>query len=374
MTYYPQDTPMKIVKHHFSKGLEKKYSIQKNAIDYYPFGMLLPNRHEDAGEYRYGFNGMEKDDEVKGEGNSYTTLFRQYDPRVGRWLSLDPLESKFPGQSPYVAFDNNPIYFSDPNGAESKDPETIGSKSEKVANGIIQRHGSAFGIGDDIGNGSFSLTEEEKKDIYTFDDDGNVTGFTAIGHQVNKIIQEQAYLEKRNVDWANIISDVYNQEGISNKTLEELSKFRSELVKQTKALYMTQIFSADIVGEIFVIWSPGKFVNKASSKYFKPRGAPVLRRAYIMSVKNLSGMAKSLLKQGFSKEMTARIVSAQRRYLGRLYKDATPPQMLEKIYKRNLKHYGDKYGPTIKYFRKQGKTWDDIIESASKPGGGDLNF
>jgi len=53
---------------------------------------------------------MEKDDKIKGEGNSYTTEFRQYDPRVGRWLSIDPLFANFPWQSPYVACDNNPIY------------------------------------------------------------------------------------------------------------------------------------------------------------------------------------------------------------------------------------------------------------------------
>jgi RHS repeat-associated protein len=63
---------------------------------------------------------MEKDDEVKGEGNSYTTEFRQYDPRVGRWLSLDPLFKNFPWQSPYVGFDNNPVVFNDPNGQASE--------------------------------------------------------------------------------------------------------------------------------------------------------------------------------------------------------------------------------------------------------------
>lgn len=59
---------------------------------------------------------MEKDDEVSGEGNSYTTEFRQYDSRIARWKSLDPLSSTFPWQSPYVGFDNNPIVFNDPKG------------------------------------------------------------------------------------------------------------------------------------------------------------------------------------------------------------------------------------------------------------------
>jgi len=52
------------------------------------------------------------DDEVKGGGNSYTTEFRQLDPRIGRWLSLDPLMSKFPNQS---------TCYKDPDGREAQD-------------------------------------------------------------------------------------------------------------------------------------------------------------------------------------------------------------------------------------------------------------
>ena len=69
-------------------------------------------------DYWYGFNGFEKDDEIKGDGNSYTTEFRQYDPRVARWLSLDPKTHH--EYSPYSAFDNNPIYYVDPEGADSE--------------------------------------------------------------------------------------------------------------------------------------------------------------------------------------------------------------------------------------------------------------
>jgi RHS repeat-associated protein len=91
-----------------------------STADYSPFGVELDGRTISMDSYRYGFNGMEADDEVKGQGNSYTTEFRQYDARVGRWLSLDPLMAKFPLQSPYVAFDNNPIYYVDPLGSESE--------------------------------------------------------------------------------------------------------------------------------------------------------------------------------------------------------------------------------------------------------------
>lgn len=77
---------------------------------------------EDFTGYRYGFNGYEKDNEIKGAGNEYTTEFRQYDPRLGRWLTVDPLFYKFPWQSPYVAFNNNPIFFADPRGLEGDPP------------------------------------------------------------------------------------------------------------------------------------------------------------------------------------------------------------------------------------------------------------
>ncbi|MRX39574.1 hypothetical protein GJU43_09825, partial [Flavobacterium sp. LC2016-23] len=88
--------------------------------DYYPFGMLVPNRHADTEEYRYGFTGMPKDDELKGgQGNSYDYGARMYDPRVGRWFAPDKMERKFPQYSPYNYSLNNPILVTDPDG---KDP------------------------------------------------------------------------------------------------------------------------------------------------------------------------------------------------------------------------------------------------------------
>jgi len=59
---------------------------------------------------------MEKDDEVSGNGNSYTTQFRQYDPRLGRWKSLDPLAHILINKSPYEGLANNPVLYSDNDG------------------------------------------------------------------------------------------------------------------------------------------------------------------------------------------------------------------------------------------------------------------
>jgi len=85
--------------------------------NYYPFGMLMPNRHVNTPGYRFGFNGMEMDDEVDGEGNSLDFGARIYDARLGRWLSVDPAFQNFPHQSDYVSFSNDPISRIDPDGA-----------------------------------------------------------------------------------------------------------------------------------------------------------------------------------------------------------------------------------------------------------------
>ena len=55
-------------------------TMQKVALsssqDYYPFGMQMPGRSFSSENYRYGFNGKEKDDEIRGEGNSINYKFR----------------------------------------------------------------------------------------------------------------------------------------------------------------------------------------------------------------------------------------------------------------------------------------------------------
>jgi len=58
--------------------------------------------------YRYGFQGQERDDEIKGEGNSVNYKYRMHDPRVGRFFAVDPLASKYPYYSPY-AFSGNRV-------------------------------------------------------------------------------------------------------------------------------------------------------------------------------------------------------------------------------------------------------------------------
>ncbi len=90
------------------------------AVDYYPFGSQMPGRKYTvgAGQYRYGFNGKEKDNEIEGEGNIYDYGFRIYSSRLGRFLSVDPLSDKYPWYTPYQFAGNKPIWCVDLDGLE----------------------------------------------------------------------------------------------------------------------------------------------------------------------------------------------------------------------------------------------------------------
>ncbi|MCK5776618.1 MAG: RHS repeat-associated core domain-containing protein, partial [Bacteroidales bacterium] len=87
-----------------------------SATDYYPFGMAMNGRSFSSNSYNYGFGGHEKDDELKGEGNSYDMGARIYDTRVGRTLTRDPAKELYPGISPYVYALNTPTNAVDPDG------------------------------------------------------------------------------------------------------------------------------------------------------------------------------------------------------------------------------------------------------------------
>lgn len=68
--------------------------------------------------YRYGFQGQEHDDEVKGEGNSVNYKFRMHDPRIGRFFAVDPLSRSYPWYSPYSFSGNKVIAWGELEGLE----------------------------------------------------------------------------------------------------------------------------------------------------------------------------------------------------------------------------------------------------------------
>ncbi|HVG17080.1 MAG TPA: RHS repeat-associated core domain-containing protein [Chitinophagaceae bacterium] len=72
------------------------------------------------GLYRYGFNGKENDNEIKGEGAQQDYGMRIYDPRLGKFLSVDPLTEIYPWNSTYAFAENSPIENIDLDGLEKQ--------------------------------------------------------------------------------------------------------------------------------------------------------------------------------------------------------------------------------------------------------------
>ena len=79
-------------------------------------GFGMPGRKMNEGDYTYGFNGMENDNEIKYNGNSIDFGDRMYDSRLGRWQAMDPLASKYPSLNPYNFVANSPLMYIDPDG------------------------------------------------------------------------------------------------------------------------------------------------------------------------------------------------------------------------------------------------------------------
>ncbi|MCK6610376.1 MAG: hypothetical protein L6Q78_04980, partial [Bacteroidia bacterium] len=110
-----------------------------SATDYSPFGAPLAGRTWQVGEYRYGFNTQERDDEIAGFGNIMTAEYWEYDTRLGRRWNVDPVDQIF--VSNYSVNGLNPIIFCDPNG-DLFGIKGFGSTSEqrKAAKSFAKEH------------------------------------------------------------------------------------------------------------------------------------------------------------------------------------------------------------------------------------------
>lgn len=113
--------------------------------------MLLNNRHGsvDSDAYRYGFQGQERDDEVKGEGNSYNYTYRMHDSRLGRFFATDPLESEYSFYTPYQFSGNKVIAFIELEGLEefgAVAEEVITKTGTVLTNSYVNANGTTLAL------------------------------------------------------------------------------------------------------------------------------------------------------------------------------------------------------------------------------------
>ncbi|WP_282088455.1 DUF6443 domain-containing protein [Aquimarina algiphila] len=94
--------------------------IEEN--NYYPFGMKHKGYNNTVSSLgsstaqKFKYNGVEQEEALGLD--LYEMPFRQYDPAIARFNGIDPVIHY--SMSTFTAFDNNPVYWSDPSGADGE--------------------------------------------------------------------------------------------------------------------------------------------------------------------------------------------------------------------------------------------------------------
>jgi RHS repeat-associated protein len=154
--------------------------IQTTSKTTYPFGMHMPGRSFSSGSYRYGFNGKESDDEVSGTGNQYDYGFRIYNPRIGKFLSVDPLTGSYSMLTPYQFASNTPIMAIDLDGLES----SISIHEIWIINNKVFDENQVDKSGFKTENGPWGMGPGELRVLKTYDISVDESGVTTINYSI----------------------------------------------------------------------------------------------------------------------------------------------------------------------------------------------
>jgi len=293
----------------------------------------------------------------------YNYRARYFDPTLGRFLQTDPLGYQ-DSMNLYQGMNMNPVNFVDPKGEDAIQAElgkhdlfttqrvktgkwwldltVVGAFNEvRNAAALTANIGAnLLGIMGDVHDLAVEQVDEFGVKL-GISNPGNIRDFvqfSEIYFMVNASLVSSSWQQIKG-------SAIYNVGIQTVKTSNMPVNYRSNCAVQQMRI------------------SVGKFSN-----------LPLLRQAYVTEVISLKKEAEILKKGGMPLEEVARTLHARRREIGIRYKELTPALKLDVIYKRNLMKYGDQYGPTIEYLRSKGNSWEDIIESASRPGGTDLGY
>lgn len=175
----------------FNKAVKTPYSsylkiVKIKVIRKYPNTQVALAKRDEAA-YTYGFNGMLRDDQISGSGNSYDFGARMYNPRIGRWFGPDPYEKLYAPISPYAFALNSPIKLKDADGNvvtdENGKPITISYSKNK--------------------DGSFSATFklEDGSDVSkTFMENGGRVISTLIQVESGRDVIQKAIDSKNNIN------------------------------------------------------------------------------------------------------------------------------------------------------------------------------
>lgn len=135
---------------------------------------------------------------------------RQYDPAIARWVVQDPVIHH--NMSPYNAFDNNPVVFADPSGADSSIMDMVDTLWDQTPDGGI-------GIMSSDGNGGFSTRTYNKDELRGGGggrDEGSGAIFTTVLDAVIAFaLKYNAYSIKNNEELYTTIYSICGKDGIT---------------------------------------------------------------------------------------------------------------------------------------------------------------
>ena len=300
---------------------------------------------------------------------------RSYDPQSGRWLSPDPM-GHAGSLSLYDYCDNDPLNVFDPDGRFGKGIHdgwngTSGANSPNSGayHAAMSLSGTVGGVGGGLAQGkailgnALTLGTNAELSAYTNSLSGwqysASRGFMGVGAATGGTAL--ALLSAPVVVSAGTTVLATGQTAVATGSV--MTALQSQ---QGQRLVGWGTTAAEVYLSSYTGVSPVGVPLPAA------KTLPPLRQQYIDDVASLSDLASRA--SGANAAATARLLHAERNALKLQYRELTPPDLLKTIEARNTKLYGNPLGPSIDQLRAAGKSWDDIIESATRAGGSDIKF
>jgi RHS repeat-associated protein len=240
------------------------------ATDYYPFGSGMPGRSFSEGEYRYGFQGQEKDDELKGEGNSINYKYRMHDARVGRFFAVDPLAPEYPWNSPYAFSENCVVNCIDLEGKEAYPAFNQASKvfSKESFYEFVDRMVFEMTTADDVEDNQYDCADFCITLVALYFVENNVAFQYKIGDRIINSEDTKYHGETALIDFIEDLklttsaSNLRDSEITRKVNYEELSK-GGLLTSGGHAMIFLDITES---GKVIKVQSSGKYLGRGNPK------------------------------------------------------------------------------------------------------------
>ena len=286
--------------------------------------------------YDYKYNGKEWQDELS--LNMYDMDMRQYDPAIARWVVQDPvIHHDF---SPYSAFDNNPVFWADPSGADSE--------RDYMGRDRFDSYGR-FIAPNDRGEANFDSRENDNGDpkkkgtnktgakTYPNDSIDHFDGFTNSGDNSSPPLEDlsEEEIAKRNELFLLVVTAPLDATGVLSLTKSGIRFFSKFFIKKAAAKTGNLVKIGVVEGDVMMFSSKiGKETVEGITNFVVKDGKLYLNQLHLQgsSAGNVGrealwDMAKDLGRQYNVKEV---IIQGGKRTTGK-YKGQVPSMIEIKV-------------------------------------------